>query len=102
MTRTPLTNAVLAAGYIAAVASAMFYAPRVASGADPAFPIIPFVIISLFTLSAAVMAYLFLSQPVALYFSGDARGAAGLFLKTVGIFAVITLAMTAVLFLVIH
>lgn len=89
MTKNPILNALAAVVYIAAVVSviylfAMFDKPDV-----PIF-IIPMAMISLFTLSAAVMGYLFLGQPVQLYLDGDKSHAVRLFLQTVGVFAAIT------------
>ncbi|MBI2019973.1 hypothetical protein HYS94_00955 [Candidatus Daviesbacteria bacterium] len=88
LTKNPLINAFLAVLYIVVVASVMFYgtknAPRVES------VIIPIAMISLFTLSAAVMGYLFLSQPLQLYLDGKKKEAVNLFLQTLAIFAGIT------------
>lgn len=94
-----LRNAVLAAAYISAVASLMFYGQRFA-GEGPDSVIIPIAMISLFTLSAAVMGYLFFYQPAEHYFSGDKKGAFKLFVQTVGFFAIITVIIFAVMLIV--
>ncbi len=51
----------------------------------------PIVALSLFVLSAAVMGYLFLGEPLQLYLSGEKQRAVAFFMKTVLSFAVITL-----------
>lgn len=60
------------------------YAPRVQS------VLAPIAVVSLFTLSAAVMGYVFLYKSAQLYFDGKKPQAVRLFLQTVAIFAVIT------------
>jgi len=88
MTRNPLLNAVAATLYIVAIASLLYYAPRYAG---TQFTIlIPVAVISLFTLSAAIMGFIFLSQPLQLYLDGEKKQAVSLFLQTVAIFAGIT------------
>ena len=52
--------------------------------------IAPLMIISLFTLSAAVMGYVFLFQPFKMYTEGKKKEAVKLFLQTLGIFGGIT------------
>lgn len=53
--------------------------------------------ISLFTLSAAVMGYLFFSQPLQMYLDGSKKSAVKLFLQTIVSFAVLTILAFAVL-----
>lgn len=89
MTKNPLTNALTALGYIIIVASAMFY------GLDSGGPtedsiIAPIAMISLFTLSAAVMGYVFLSTPLQLYLDDKRKEAVNLFSRTVAVFAGLT------------
>lgn len=88
MTKKPFLNALAAGLYIALVALTMNlgakYAPKGNSFIGP------FAVVSLFTLSAAVMGYLFCYQPAQLYFDGKKKEAVNLFLKTVRIFAVFT------------
>ncbi len=88
MTKNPILNALIATAYIALVASIMFYAPRFADKKDTVFT--PIAVLSLFTLSAAVMGYIFLSNPAQLFVTGKKKEAVNLFLRTVGVFAVIT------------
>jgi len=49
--------------------------------------LIPMSLLSLFVLSAAVMGYLFLSEPLQLYLDNQKKEAVAFFIKTVGIFA---------------
>ena len=88
MSKNPLVNAVAAALYIAIVASVIFYGGRLVKPEDTVLGPISF--ISLFTLSAAVMGYLFVYQPAGLYLDGDKKGALKLFLTTTVCFGVIT------------
>ncbi len=47
--------------------------------------------ISLFVLSAAIMGYIFLGQPLQLYLDGEKKKAVSFFMKTVMSFALITM-----------
>jgi hypothetical protein len=53
--------------------------------------------LSLFVLSAAVMGYLFIGEPLQLYFGGQKKEAVSFFMKTVLGFAAITAAAVVVL-----
>lgn len=97
MTRNPIINALAANIYISIVASVMFYGPKFAGSNETV--IVPIAVISLFTLSAAVMGYLFLYQPIQLFLEGKKKLAVNIFLKTVGTFAGITVFILIVLFL---
>jgi hypothetical protein len=96
MTRNPILNALAAVGYIVVVASIVFYGPTAAD--DPDTVIVPITMISLFTLSAAVMGYIFLSQPLRLYLDGKKQAAVSLFIRTVVIFAGVTALLLLALF----
>ncbi len=89
MTKSPITNALAAIAYIVIVASAMFYGSNYAKQMDDTV-FAPIAIISLFTLSAAVMGYIFLGQPLQLYLDDKKKEAVDLFLRTVAIFAGVT------------
>lgn len=92
MTKNPIINAIAAEIYIAIVASVMFYGPKIAGLADtPDTIIMPIAMISLFTLSAAMMGYIFLSQPLQLYLANEKGAAVNLFVKTLMTFAIITI-----------
>ncbi len=96
MTKNPFINALSATLYIVLVASVMFYGTSNMGRANSV--IVPIAIVSLFTLSAAVMGYVFLSQPLQLYLDGKKKVAVNLFLKTLAVFAGITV-LIFVLFL---
>ena len=95
--KNPFINAFVAALYITAVASVMYYGPKIAGRIEETV-VVPIAIISLFTLSAAVMGYVFLYQPLQLYLEGDKKTAVNLFLKTVVIFGGITAVILVSLF----
>ena|SRR3989338_5612799 len=88
MTKNPFVNALLASGYISLVASAMYYSPKYAGSVDAV--IVPVTILSLFVLSAVMMAFLFFYQPIQLYLDGAKKESVSLILRTTVIFAVIT------------
>ena len=96
MTKNPFINAFTATLYITAVASLMFYGMEHKTSVNSV--IVPIAIVSLFTLSAAVMGYLFLYQPLQLYLDGKKKYAINLFLQTVASFAGITALIFALLF----
>lgn len=96
MTKNPFINALSATLYITIVASVMYYAPKWAGPVDSV--VIPVAILSLFVLSAAVMGYLFLSQPIQLYLDGGKKQAVNLFLSTVAVFAAVTVLLLLAVF----
>jgi len=97
MTKNPLINSFAALVYITTIASAMYYGPHIEGQVDSVF--VPIAMISLLTLSVAVMGYLFFLQPVQLYLDGQKKEAANLLLKTILFFAGMTLLILATLFL---
>ena len=98
MTKNPFVNALMAMAYIAIVASVMFYGSHSQLANQPDTIMAPIAMISLLTLSVAMMAYLFFYQPFQLYFNGEKKRALNLFLQTVLIFAAITILLVFVLF----
>jgi hypothetical protein len=96
MTKNPIINGLVALGYIIIVASVMNFGTKMIS--RPNTFIAPIAIISLFTLSAAVMGYIFFYQPGQLYFDGKRKQAVKLFLQTVVVFGFLTTIMLAILF----
>jgi hypothetical protein len=62
--------------------------------------LIPMVMLSLFVLSAAVMGFLFLSEPLKLYMDGAKQEAVSFFTKTVGIFAGFVVIFLVLLFII--
>lgn len=95
MTQNPFYNAILAAGYIVLIVLVMQGLQTFRE--IPNNILMPMVALSLFVLSAATMGYLFFYQPVMLYLEGRQSEGVDLFLKTVGIFAAITVALVAAL-----
>jgi len=78
------------------VATIMFNGSKMA-GPDKSI-IVPIAFLSLFTLSAAMMSFIFGSQPLQLYLDGKKKEAVKLFLQTVVIFAGITSILLILLF----
>ena len=97
MTKNPFINAISATLYITFVALFMFYGNKLFGPKDTILT--PIAVLSLFTLSAAVMGYLFLYQPLMLSFEGHKKSAVNLFLQTVGVFAGITALVFVLIFL---
>jgi hypothetical protein len=56
-------------------------------------------VLFMLTLSAAVMAYLFFYQPLLLVIDGKKKEAVSLFVRTIGIFAAITVVIVSLLFI---
>lgn len=98
MTKKPFINSLLATLYIIILVFVMDYATRITGHSNNQI-IAPIAVISLFTLSTAVMAYLFCYWPFQLYFDGHKKSAISLFLQTVGYFSIFTL--ISILFLLI-
>jgi hypothetical protein len=96
MTKNPFINALTATVYITAVATIPFFGKNL-FGHGNSF-LIPVAMISLFTLSAAVMGYLFLYQPLLLLLDGHKKNAVKLFLQTVAAFAGITIVFFLLLY----
>jgi hypothetical protein len=96
MTKNAFINALAASLYIVFIALVMFFGTKFTGPNDSI--IAPMAVISLFTLSAAVMGYLFLYQPAQLYFDNKKKQAVSLFLQTVGVFGVITVILLLLLF----
>jgi hypothetical protein len=97
MTKNPFYNALAALGYIVLIVSTMTLLSTYQSNFDEF--IMPIIMLSLFTLSAAVMGYIFFYQPVMLFLDNKKDQAVKLFLKSIGIFGVITLTISLIYFL---
>lgn len=89
MSKNPFINAFAASIYIVLVVSLIQFASKIPESNN--FFVIPVMMISLFTLSAAVMGYIFCLQPIKMYLDGKKEKAVKLFLQTVVVFAFITL-----------
>lgn len=97
MTKNPLLNALAAALYIGAVSSVMYYGQPLVDPVDNV--LMPITILSLLSLSAAVMAYAFFYQPVLMYLEGQKVEAVKLGVRTIGAFGAITAIFLAILFI---
>lgn len=84
-----IRNGLLAAGYIAVVASALFYGNHFVPGPDT--PFIPMAMLGLFVLSVATMGWLFVGQPVIEYVDGRKKEAVELFGWTLGTFGIMVI-----------
>lgn len=89
MSKNPIVNALGAAAYIGLVVILINYVSHT-QGDKPDTAFAPVAFISLLTLSAIVMAYLFFYQPVQLFIDGKKKDAVNLFIKTLGVFAAFT------------
>lgn len=97
MTKNPFFNAIAATIYITLVAVFMFNGNKLFGPKDTILT--PIAVLSLFTLSAATMGYLFLYQPLMFFLDGKKKHAVNLFLQTIGVFAGITVLVFVLLFL---
>ena len=95
MTKNPFINAFGASAYIAIVASFLYYAPK-AIGESDSF-LAPIAMMSLLTLSAAMMGYIFFYQPMRQYLDGNKQEAVRLFFTSIGTFAALTVLLVALL-----
>ncbi|MCX6716011.1 MAG: hypothetical protein NT077_03260 [Candidatus Taylorbacteria bacterium] len=95
--KNPYYRAILALGYINLIASILFYGQRIAKPVDTIFA--PIAMLSLLTLSVAVMGYLFFFEPLQLYLSGQKAEATTSFLKTIATFALTTIVVFAIMLL---
>lgn len=88
MTKNPVINALAAFGYIALVVTVLGFAENHFDN-KPSL-LAPMAFMSLFTLSAAVMGYIFGLQPFQMYFEGKKKEAVKLVVQTIIGFGVIT------------
>ena len=95
MTKNPFLNALAALSYIALVVSLIFFG--VIEDPDDSTILGPIALLSLLTLSVAVMGYLFFFQPIRMYLEGEKAAAVKFFLHTLLIFAGITAALLLIL-----
>ncbi len=89
MFKKPFYNAILAAGYIVLIGTLMQNAQYVFGPHDNSLT--PVIVLSLFVLSAAVMGFLFVGEPLMLFLDNHKKQAVAYFGQTVGYFAGITL-----------
>lgn len=91
-------NALATTAYIVAVASFLFYAPKVFKSGDDTV-LIPIVMLMLFVFSAATTGLLLFGRPAFWYLDGKKKEALSLLVSTLIIFLLITLVAFFVLFL---
>jgi hypothetical protein len=96
MSKNPILNALAATAYIFVLVIVMTFGSRLTP--HPNVIVMPVAMISLFTLSAAVMGYLFCYQPIQLYFDGKKKQGVNLFLHTVIAFACVVVLTLVLLF----
>lgn len=89
MSRNPIINALSASAYIGIIVAVMTFITNTHRNKPDTIGA-PLTVLSLLTLSAAVMAYLFFYQPFQLFIEGKKKEAVNLFIKTVGVFAIFT------------
>lgn len=97
MTKKPLLNALCASVYIGLVVLLMNLASGIGSSTNEF--IAGSMMLSLFTLSVAVMGYIFFYEPFKMYTNGKKKEAVKFFLQTMGIFGGITILMFGLYFL---
>ncbi len=97
MSKNPLINALCTSAYIILIVAVMTFVTQPLKDKPDTF-FAPITFLSVLTLSVAVMAFLFFYQPLLLFIEGKKKEAVNLFVKTVGIFAVITTAILILLF----
>src|SRR3990167_546766 len=97
MSKNPLINALSASAYIILVVSVLTFVTQPLKNKPDTF-FAPITVLFVLTLSVAVMAYLFFYQPLLLFIEGKKKEAVDLFVKTVGIFAVLTGVILILLF----
>ncbi len=97
MSKNPILNALAAEVYIVSLVLFMNFGIKMIAQQEDTL-VIPIAMLSLFTLSTAVMGYLFCSQPIMLFLDGKKKQAFKLFLQTVGVFGGITLVILVLMF----
>lgn len=96
MSKNPIINGLSALIYIVSVAFIMYFGTKNLPKEDTILA--PIAMISLFTLSAGVMGYIFGLQPIQLYLDGKKKEAVQLFLKTLMVFGFLTTIILLLLF----
>ena len=86
MTKNPLINALGALTYIVLVVAVMNYLSQTHRNM-PDTVMAPILFLSMFTLSAVVMGFLFFYQPLMLFIDGKKKAAVNLLIRTIAVFA---------------
>lgn len=97
MSKNPLINALGASAYIILVVSVMTFITKPLQNKPDTF-FAPITVLFVLTLSVAVMAYIFFYQPLQYFIEGKKKEAVNLFVKTVAIFAAITIVVLILLY----
>lgn len=97
--KKPFLHALAAALYIVLIVFIVSLVTSVLKGRSETI-IIPMTMLSMFVLSAAVMGFLFLSEPLQLLIENKKKEAVSFFAKTVGFFACFVAIYTTLLFLI--
>ena len=97
MSKKPIVNALGAVIYIVSIVSVMHLITTTLRDKPDTF-FAPAVFLSLVTLSASVMAYLFFYQPIQLLIDGKRQQAVALFVQTIGVFGLMTVVALGMLF----
>lgn len=97
MNKRSLINALSASGYIVLVVSLFNFIMQTQKD-KPDTIAAPITVLSVLTLSVAVMSYLFFYQPIMLFIEGKKKLAVNHFLQTVVIFAALTALSVILLF----
>jgi hypothetical protein len=95
--KKPFIYSLAVALYIVFIVSIMSVSTSFMPAKDNIF--MPMVMLSLFVLSAAVMGFLFLSEPLQLYLDGEKKEAVTFFTKTVAFFACFVIIFSVLVFL---
>lgn len=97
MSKNPFINALAASGYIFLIVSVLAYVSETLGDKPDTF-FAPIAFLSLLTLSVVVMAFLFFYQPLQLFIEGKKKQALNLFAQTAGVFAVLTVFISILVF----
>mgnify|MGYP001491981020 CR=1 FL=1 len=89
MNKNPYLNALFALIYIVVIVLGITLVTETSINTGVGQYIVPIIMISLLTLSAAFMGYIFFFEPVKLYLDGKKKEAVSFFLKTIVTFAIL-------------
>lgn len=92
-------NAFLAALYVVAIGSFLFYVPKYIGKGQPDTVFIPIFMLSLLVFSAALMGVLIFGRPITWYLDNKKREALSLLGYTLGVFFLITIFLFALLYI---
>ena len=98
MNKNAVVNGLVAEVYIVVLVLIMNWGTGLVAGKGDTL-VAPIAMISIFTLSAAVMGYLFCYTPIVLFLEGKKKQGVQVFLQTVGVFGVLTAVAMSAFFL---